>query len=1705
MNDPTPSFSPNKQALLKIRELKQQLAEANENAANDPIAVVSMACRFPNSADTPEKFWQSLIDQEDLVGDIPADRWDLDAFYDEDPEIPGKMYARRGVFLDNLASMDPEFFGISPREATWVDPQQRLLMEVGWEAIERAGWIPDEIGDHTGVFVGWMHNDYQNEASDSFLNLNPYIATGAAGSFLCGRLAWYLGLRGPSLAVDTACSSSLVALHLAIQSLGRRDCDRALVGGVNAICSPTTNILTCKLKALSPSGHSRAFDAAADGYLRGEGCGVVTLRRLADAQRDGDQILGVIRGSAIGHNGAGSGLTVPNPRAQEDVIRKAIAQAGLEPDEIDYLEAHGTGTSLGDPIEVNAASAAYCNDRDASNPLLIGSVKTNIGHLEAAAGMAGLIKVLLSLQNGSIPGQMNFETPNPHIAWDTTPVKVLTEETAWPDPTRRIAGVSAFGMSGTNAHVIVEAPETHSQSDIQNANDTSPSAASEKVATDQKDTTDCFIITLSGKNEPAVMDLADQYAKALASTHIDPHGFAFQTNVARSHFEHRAAIVATNRQDAIGKLRALVRGSKSEGVYVGSRRRAPRVAWQFTGQGSQFVSMGKCLYESQPVFREAIDHCDEQLQKLRGRSLMEVMFDDSSESPAINQTQWTQPAIFALQMGLAKLLQSWNIQPDMVLGHSVGQYAAACVAGIMSWDDGLRLIAERGRLIGEIPPGGLMLAVFAPEAAVASAIESVPGVSMAALNGTHVVVSGDQDSIRKVEAGFSDRNVRTKTLTTSHAFHSHLMDDVLEPFASIASNVDFQQATMPLVCNISGKVLPADTRLDGQYWANHIRQAVAYAPAIETLGEMNCDLLLELGPQSVLTRMAASKWTQSPEALISCLQKDVNEDAATLQAVAQMYVAGVTPNFRQLHREQRFTPVDLPTYPFQRRRFWGPDKPRAAHAEFHTAHPLLGTKLSLAGAAGETRTESHIDVDSPAWMPDHEVMGSVVLPGAALIEMAIEAAAGRSIANATFEQPVRPNGRTAIQSVIRKLPAGEESQTDQSDRMEVFAKAANAQTWSRHFSCEISSERATAPADIEMASFSQLELQEASVDEFYDAMSGMGLNYGPAFRCIQSLKFSETDVVANLQVAGDVRGYNVPPTLLDAALHSLAVGLLRTGETDLFLPVGIGSLKSFGPIETEAICHAKWTNNEGNQRSANLTLMSKTGQVLLEIGELKVQKVSLAALRQMSGAGAERLVYHLDWKPQRLTPAKLEPKRWLLVHGSGDEKLAAGLKQKLLDANHQVIEQSARLLESGEWKKFLEAAGETEASSEANPEATEPDALKDARSHTGVPAEPPFDGVVWLLSPKANTPAADVFDEDARSIVAFTQAMIANQFRRLPCGMLLTTQSGIAIQSAEEKPSEVFPQQTQFWGLGRVIGAEQPELRCRLLDLDAAELESDRFESATDLLMEVAQTETPENQFAIRDGQLFSPRMQQTRLQKTPFEANPEGSYLITGGLGMLGRQVAGWLAAKGAAEVVLVSRRQPDDSANAFIESIEESGCHVVVHAADMSNRGDVEVLMARFGADLKPLTGVIHAAGVLDDGLIESQTPERFEKVLRPKILAAQLLHELTAKMNLDLFVLYSSAASLLGSPGQSNYALGNAFLDGLSFQRRSAGLPSLSINWGPWAAGMADDERIKKRLALQGIAPLSKPRKRPSWMSTGGRCELAPVAMCRPCCRT
>ena len=1710
MND----LSPNKQALLKIRELKQQIAELQQQQADvsEPIAIVSMACRFPRSSNTPEKFWQSLIDKTDQVSETPNDRWDQAAFHDDNPEIPGRMYARHGVFLDQIDQMDPEFFGISPREATWVDPQQRLLMEVGWEALERAAWVPEKIGDRTGVFIGWMHNDYQNEASDSFLNLNPYIATGAAGSFLCGRLAYYLGLKGPSVAVDTACSSSLVAVHLACLSLQQRDCDRAFVGGVNAICSPTTNILTCKLKALSPTGQSRAFDAAADGYLRGEGCGVVTLRRLADAERDGDPILAVIKGSAIGHNGSGGGLTVPNPKAQEQVIRDALRRAKLSSHEVSYLEAHGTGTELGDPIELQAAAAALATNRNGSGPLLVGSVKTNIGHLEAAAGMAGLIKVLLAIQNDCIPGQLNFETPNPHIPWDRIDVKVLTDVTAWPNPEQRIAGISAFGMSGTNVHLVVAgSPGKRWRGTMGTGLDVEPpSSVNAQVESARPE-----LVTLTAKNEEALRQLAERYAQHLQQNDgLSLADVAFTTTCARSHFEHRAAIVTECVSDAADALQALARGGKADALFMGSGRRAPKTAWQFTGQGSQYVGMAKGLYDTEPVFRETIDYCEAVLTKCRSAvpaekdtahsgphcaTLKQVLFEHPD---AINDTRWTQPCIFAVQMGLAKLLQSRGLMPDVVLGHSVGQYAAACVAGMMSWDDGLKLISERGRLIGELPPGGLMLAVFASRSQVEEVVHcssavpaesvgvasvtdrsalnrgtaaehsgdhcatemecssAVPAESVgaedgadvghsgdhcatgdcatgngapeiedafgvAAYNGTHIVLSGTVAAVEALEEQFASRNIRTRRLTTSHAFHSSLMDPALEPFREFAQTIEFRAASIPIICNMSAQVLAANAITDATYWSNHIRQPVAFADSIDKLQELGCDIILELGPQGHLTRMAAANWQGPPDRLLSCLDRNVDNQQSLLAAIARLYVHGAKVDFATLHAGRQRSSVLLPTYPFQRRRFWGPDKPRAAHAEHHTVHPLVGSRLRVYDQKPIARFESFVDRDSPSWLPDHQVMQNVVMPGAAFLEMAVSCGKENAVREVIFEQPLQLTQRTSLQTVVDRRKLTE-------PQMEILSYSEEADTWTRH--CRATLATATdRPPSLNLAALQASCVDVVKPETFYQAMQDLGLDYGPAFQVIRSIYTSETSVLTKLETAGDVRGYRIPPPLLDGALHSLAVKLLNDASGDLFLPVGVDLMASFDVVPAEVWCHATWTQPEGAVRFANLQLFDEAGNVLVSLEGLKLQKIDRTALRRMSGSGAERLLYVTGHQPFVLPTNQVTGTNWLVVAGEHDEA-ADAVTRELADKGNSASRYSI----------------------DANA----------AEMLSAFDSDRPLHGIAWLLT--------DDTQANCTGLLQLVQTLQGANVRELKCGLTLVTRS--ATHSLIGGHCE--PQQAKYQGFGRVLGAEIPAYRCRLVDLASPE-ESDCLVLATDLLL----SETRENELAVSHNAIVVPRLvsaARRRKQSSPlafsFDRWTNESCLITGGLGSLGRLAASWLANNGVKHVVLLSRRTPDEAVEASLQSIRDTGCEVVVCSADVTSHEDMAALVGRFGNEWPALGGVIHAAGVLDDGLIVDQSWERFERVIATKIRGAEILDELTAEMRLHFFILYSSVASVLGSRGQSNYATANAFLDGLAWKRELSGKVATSINWGPWTEGMANDERVRKQMALQGITPLS-----------------------------
>lgn len=1619
-----------KQALAKIRELKQQLAEASGSRDADdrcePIAIVSTACRFPRTSNSPEAFWKSLMEGTDEVTELPADRWELDAYYDEDPDAPGKMYVRKGVFLDSIDEMDAEFFGISPREATWIDPQQRLFLEVGWEALERAGWASEVTGKNTGVFVGWMHNDYQNEASELLHDLNPYIATGSAGSFLCGRLSYYLGIQGPSLAVDTACSSSLVALHLACQSLRQGECDRALVGGVNAMVSPKTTIMTCKLHALSPSGHSRAFDASADGYLRGEGCGVIAIRRLSDAERDGDPILAVIRGSAITHNGSSSGLTAPNPDSQQKVIRRALAQAKVLPSEIGYLEAHGTGTELGDPIEMNAAATVLGEGRNPSDPLLVGSVKTNLGHLEAAAGIAGIIKTVLSFQHGIIPRHLHFVTPNPHIAWDRLPVKIVTENTVWPANARRIAGVSAFGMSGTNAHIVLESYDQIGLSPSPN-----PVYSNKPL-----------ILPLSGKTGIALRQVAANYRDFLsANEDIDLAVVCRAAATGKRHFEQRAAVLANSVPEAVEKLNSLAAGGS---VLAAPTRANPVIAWQFTGQGSQYEGMAKSLYDSEPVFRNALNDCAAALAKLRDGDLLEVIFNDGE---SLGETYWTQPALFSIQVAMAELMRSRGMTPDIVLGHSLGQYAAACVAGMLDWRDGMRLIHERARLTGSLPAGGTMAAVFADVESVAAVLKSHAEISIAAHNGSHTVISGPEASLNAALADFSDTKTPTKLLDTSHAFHSALLDPILDEFESLANSIEFHPAEIPLVCNVSGEILPASQILDGAYWRKQLREAVQFKKSIETLAETGCEVVLELGPQPHLTGMAKACWKGNPDALVPTLKKGEDDNHALAKSTGQLYCLGVALDPTVFGEAGKLS-HPLPTYPFQRKRYWGPEIPGKNRVADKTVHPLLGEECSLAGVQNQRRYESRISPDRPNWLGDHRIFNDIIFPGAAYVEMATAAAPfAQVLENITFEMPLMIAGPVTVQTIVNG--------TGNDSTIEIHSIAEPGAPWMRNVTATVAEAQPDIPTKVDLAELEKLCPDVADTAQFYEMFAGLGIQYGPEFQTISSLRYGERDVLAKLQLASDYRSYTLPPMLLDGAFNSLAVGLFLDPSSSLFLPVGIERYHRFGPLEGDLWSYGRWHETEGDMRTADLTLFDESGNVVAFIEKLKVRAVSRTGLRQMVGSGPDRLLYNLEWKLTNVPPATDRPGKWMVV--GENEACPAALLTCLGERNQSCIRV---ILGDTDEPVFTDQIATISGTSYDH---------WDALMERYFPGEEQgrLNGVVWSTGQSSDVDSETYTKLHCAGMLAILKVLRARRVDYLDRGFQIVTQNAISITDDES----VDPESTQFWGFGRVVGNEYPPLRCRIVDFRGSEEKVDQVAS-------ILLTEFRENQIALRQEQAFVPRLISSQASKVA-EGLPiveDASYLITGGLGMLGRRAGEWLAKRGAKHVVLVSRREPTESTNEMISEIEATGCKIHVMLADISERESLERLLRKIAVELPPLRGIIHAAGILEDALLVEQDWESFERVLAPKKHGARMLHELTAKENLDFFILYSSAASVMGSPGQANYATANAYLDGLAHSRVAAGLPALSVNFGPWNEGMAATETVTKAVALQGMTPLT-----------------------------
>ena len=899
--DTTANLSPVKRALLEIRELREKLDQV-ERQKTEPIAIVGLGLRFPGGANDPESFWNLLRDGVDAIAEVPPERWDVDAYYDADPDKPGKMSTRFGAWLADVDKFDPYFFGIAPREAASMDPQHRLLLEVSWEALEYAGQSPEKLmGSQTGVFVGISNSDYFRMVYADPDRIDTYAATGNTYSVAAGRLSYLLGLHGPNLAIDTACSSSLVAVHLAVQSLRNGECNLALAGGVSLILTPEVHINFSKSRMMATDGRCKTFDVAADGYVRGEGCGMIALKRLSDAVADGDNILAVVRGAAINHDGRSGGLTAPNGPAQEAVIREALANSGVAPREVSYVEAHGTGTSLGDPIEVRALGAVLGQGREAANSLMIGSVKTNVGHLEAAAGIAGLIKAVLALQHQEIPPHLHLKTLNPFIPWADLPITVPTECAPWVG--KRIAGVSSFGFSGTNAHVILEeAPVV------------------ERTTADAE--RPLHLLTLSAKSESALKELSRRFANHLDSQRLAD--ICFTANTGRSHFSHRLAVAADSVPQAREKLVAFAEGRESLGVMNGHmiQPTPPEVVFMFTGQGAQYVGMGRQLYETQPVFRQTLDKCDELLKPHLGQSLISVLY--SPNGSPLDETMYTQPALFAIQYALAELWKSWGIEPSAVLGHSAGEIVAACVAGIFSLEDGLKLSAERGRLMQTKSLAGEMVAVFADEAQVAEAVAPFADrVSIAAINGpTNTVISGAPEAVRAVVEKLRADGVKSKRLEISIASHSPMMTPMLDEFGRAAASVKHSAPRIAFISNITGQL-----RLDAPdagYWVRHIQQPVRFADSLKTLHAQGYEVFVEIGPKPTLLGMGQRCWPGGEGAglWLPSLRDGRSDWEQMLESLSALYIRGASVNWDGFDKHYSRRRLPLPTYPFERLRYW---------------------------------------------------------------------------------------------------------------------------------------------------------------------------------------------------------------------------------------------------------------------------------------------------------------------------------------------------------------------------------------------------------------------------------------------------------------------------------------------------------------------------------------------------------------------------------------------------------------------------------------------------------------------------------------------------------------------------------------------------------------------------------------------------------------
>jgi phthiocerol/phenolphthiocerol synthesis type-I polyketide synthase D len=1636
-----------KRALLKLQEAQSKL-EAHEQERHGAIAIVGIGCRFPGGADDPTRFWRMLSEGTDSVTEVPPDRWDADSFYHPDPDMPGGIYARHGSFLREIDQFEPRFFGISPREAARMDPQHRLLLEIAWEAVERSGHNPATLnGTRTGVFVGMMGQDYTQIATQSPELIDAHTGAGNGASVASGRLSYSLGLHGPSLTLDTACSSSLVAVHLAIGSLRRLESDFALAGGVNLVLSPVATLIESRAQMLSPDGRCKTFDASANGIVRGEGCGLIFLRRLSDALADGDPIVAVIRGSAVNQDGRTSGLTVPNGLAQQRVIQDALRDARVEAAQVGYVEAHGTGTSLGDPIELEALSAVYCSRTGRQQPLLAGSVKTNLGHLEGAAGIAGLIKSALCLANEEIPPHLHLRAPTPHVDWSQMSIEVPTARRNWQGNEPRFAAVSAFGFSGTNAHVILE------------------SAPRPKEATRGAERP-LHLLALSARTSGSLRRLAESIAGELSGASKGVLAdVCYTANIGRSAMEERAAFMASSSEALVETLRAFGRGEPaSPGTRVEGRRdvEAPSIAFLFTGQGAQYVGMGRELFETQPSFRRDLLRYEEILKPHLERPLTEVIFKESGG--ALNETRYTQPALVALELALAGLLRSWGLRADAVLGHSVGEYAAAMFAGVLEPEAGLPLVAERARLMQALPERGAMLAVFAEEARVSPSLAAHPRVSLAAINGPrNTVISGDETSIEAIARELVAQGIESRRLNVSHAFHSPLMEPMVADFERAVGRVQLRAPRIALISNLDGLEAGEAITQPGS-WSRHVLQPVRFAEGVRTLVRRGVRVFLEIGPKPSLSNFARDVVGAEDAQWLETLHPRRSDWVGLLRSLAELHVRGSKVDWVGFDADYGRRRTSLPTYPFERQRYWlEVPAPWTRQGRRAATHPLLGARWESAALREQaTVFSTELSAGTLPFLTDHRVYGKAVVPAAALVEMVASAAAqvlgmeAMRLEGLSLLQPlVLPEQQTrVVQTILENQGEAGISCVVVSKGEERSEEGGGARSpWSTHLTCRVSALRAIAPP-AEHEAWRRHCSTPFSIEALSAVFSQHGLDYGPSLRVLSSLHRGPQAALSHSQVEDRSGSYRVHPALFDGCLRTAAAVTPLSADDALHLPVAIEALNLYQPLPERIWTYATQRSEERQTGfpSADLTLCAEDGTVVASLTGLSVRKAEREVLLRGLDSDFQGWLYRMTWTQWA---AAEEPRtasqHWIVFADEG--VLSAELLQVLSQrGDHCTLIRKGREYGSG-------------------PEGFRLDPTSDDhfKRLVHVFENAPPDGLLYLWGLNEGSDVSSSLEEieaaqdlGCLGALQLTQALERASLATQPRLVLVT-------RGTQRLPSDVQgPRvaQAPLWGFGQAVATERPELRCLRIDL----AEEPRL---GDLGAFVRALSLPPSEAgaAIRGGTLYTARLERAWPRAAPAKKvmiSAGASYLVAGGMGGLGLRLANWLADRGARHLVLLGRSAPSPEARRQIEALEARGVRARIALADLASREEMAKLFSGLRS-APPLRGIFHTAGVLRDGVLGHQTVERFREVLAPKVQGAWNLHELSSGMELDFFVCFSSAASLIGSPGQANYVAANAFLDALAHLRHAQGKPAMTINWGSWSeVGMA--ARLEQEAAVR-----------------------------------